>query len=99
MFRRSPIVSEDMGGWIIDSFEWVMRRGNPKVWRTDTQLVLPTKAFFDAPAGDGVETASAIGHNIMVLLGMDVAKIRFEPLEVLPDEIAHEYGKMNSMAK
>lgn len=98
MFRRPPIISDDMGEWILDSFEWVMQRGEPTVWRKHTPLVLPTKAFFDAPAGDSPETATAIGRNIMALLGMDIPEIRFEPLAVLPDEIAHEYGKVSEVA-
>ncbi len=98
MFRRAPIVSDDLGGWILDSFEWTMQRGDVQHWRQSTRLILPTKAFFDAPAGDGVEIASAIGHNIMALLGMDIPKIRFEPLPTLPDEIAQEYGKTSEVA-
>ncbi len=98
MFRRAPIVSDDMGGWILDSFGWVMQRTAPLSWRKTTPLVLPTKAYFDASSGDSVETATAIGHNIMALLGLDIPEIRFEPLPVLPDEIAHEYGKTSEVA-
>jgi len=98
LFRRAPIVSDDMGGWILDSFDWVMQRTEAGQWRKSTPLVLPTKQFFDAPAGDDVATATAIGQNIMALLGLETLPIRFEPLAALPDEIAHEYGKTSEVA-
>ena len=93
MFGRKSIVSDDLGGWILDSFEWVMTRDGADHWRARTPLVCPTKQFFDAPKGEDVETARAIGSNIMSILGMTRQDIRFDPLPALPDEISHEYGK------
>lgn len=93
MFRSKPIISDDLGNWILDSFEWVMTRDGAAHWRENTQLVRPTKEFFDAPKGQDAETATLIGQNIMTILGMKRRDIKFEPLPALPDEIAHEYGK------
>lgn len=83
---------------MIDNFEWVIAQQGYEHWVKKTPLVLANRSFFNAPKGENVETATAIGRTIMTLIGLENARITFEPLPSLPDEIAHEYGKTSEIA-
>ncbi len=95
IWSRKPLISEELRDWIVDHFDWVTTH-RPD-WHDRAQLVLPTKDFFDAPGGGGPETAEHILKNIKSLLVFD-APVTLQPLEVLPDELRHEYGKMSDVA-
>lgn len=94
-WARKPLISDALRDWIVDHYDWVTQH-RPD-WHDRAQLVLPTKEFFDAPGGSGPEMAQHILNNIKGLLGLDVP-ITLQPLEVLPDELRHEYGKTADIA-
>ncbi len=94
-WQRKPLISEEMRDWIVDHFDWVST--NRPQWHDQARLVLPTKDFFDAPPGGGHETALGVLRNIQDLMGLDL-RINLQPLEVLPDDLRHQYGQMSEVA-
>lgn len=93
--RRAPLVSDDMAGWIEESFDWVEAE-RPDWWAAAT-LVTPTKAFFTAPGGEDHETARRVLDDLRRILGIE-AEIALERLPDLPDELSHEYGVTSRVA-
>lgn len=92
--QRSPVSSE-LRGWIADNFAWsIEHRPN---WSA-TPLVLPTRAFFTAPSGDGHEVAEAVLADLQRLLGVGHERISLYRRPMLPDGVSHEYGKLSSVA-
>lgn len=94
-FRRAPLVSDDMAGWIEESFDWVQDE-RPGWWAAAT-LVTPTKAFFTAPGCEDHTTAKLVLDDLRRILGIEAA-IALERLPVLPDELSHEYGVTSRVA-
>ena len=88
-------VSDDMQGWIEDSFDWAQENG---ILTSETPLVLPTKDYFPAPKGTPDEVVAGLLGNLQPLLGLEHLDISLAALEVLPDELRHEYGVTNDVA-
>lgn len=95
MFFKKYEVSPETQGWIDESFEWAIAQG---ILRADTPLVLPTKEFFKAPAGSDPDTIKLLLQDIKTLLHIPDEHIDIVPLDVLPDEYRHEYGKLSDVA-
>lgn len=94
-WKPKPLIGEDLRDWIVDHFDWVTEH-RPQ-WHDRAQLILPTKAFFDAPAGQSHENAVAVMENIKRHLGLDTP-MALQPLNVLPDELRHQYGQLADVA-
>lgn len=94
-WSAKPLLGGDLHDWIVDHFDWVTK--NRPDWHDIAQLITPTRAFFDAQGGQDHATALAVMRNLQDLLGID-AKIDLQPLNVLPDGLRHEYGKMADVA-
>ncbi|SFJ29013.1 hypothetical protein [Jannaschia pohangensis] len=89
-------VSKEMQDWLLDGLIWCAGTG---LLRPDTPLVTPTKDWFRAPSGATSEvTARALLDDILRIVGMTGAAIEMLPIEVLPDELRHQYGQMGEIA-
>lgn len=95
MFFNKYQVTEDVQDWITESFGWAILH---HLLTPDTQLVLPTKEFFHAPAGNSPETVQALVDDLRHLLHLGDENIQVMPLDVLPDEYNHQYGQLSSVA-
>lgn len=95
LFKASYDVSEDMQGWIEDSFDWAEDNG---ILIPQTPLILPTKDYFPAPKGSADEVVAGLVDNLKPMLGVDDLDISIAPLEVLPDELRHQYGVTSDVA-
>lgn len=85
MFRSGPLVSAEMATWITQCFDWFDAR-----FQVPAKPVLPTRAFFRAPAGTGHTTALAILSDVKRLLGFTLP-IDLVPLASLPPDLRHTY--------
>ena len=92
LFRKVPLVSDDMAEWILESFEWELAH-DP----TPRRLIRPTGAFFSATRGEDGETARAVLADVCRHMGV-TRPFRLEPLPELADEWSHEYGKLSEVA-
>lgn len=92
MFGFRSRVSEDMRSWIFDCFDWFDDRFEPP-----DQLVLPTRAFFQAPKGIGQDTAEQVLADIQRHMKID-QRIEIVPLDVLPGEYRLDYNALSSVA-
>ncbi|MGJ8617835.1 MAG: hypothetical protein ACSHWS_13420 [Sulfitobacter sp.] len=89
------MVGDTLYEWIVDNFDFVST--HHPTWHDMAKLILPTRAFFDAPAGANHETALHIMHNIKDLIGLE-GQVDLHPLAVLPDELRHQYGQLADTA-
>ena len=83
-----PSISDDMKGWIIDSFDWADDTFGPD-WTRSRKLITPTRDYFTAGAGHSPAVAQQIANDIAALL--PVARIEVQPLSNLPPEYRHNY--------
>lgn len=95
MLKGRYEVSEDMHDWIEESFDWATSCG---ILTPDTRLVLPTKDFFPAPSGTPDQIVEGLVNNLKPLIGVADLNVRLAPLNVLLDELRHEYGVMSDVA-
>ncbi|MDG1472939.1 MAG: hypothetical protein P8Q26_15450 [Ascidiaceihabitans sp.] len=96
MFWNSkPIVSDDMMGWIHESYDWVdTHRPN---WTKAAQLITPTREFFDVPKGQNQATAQTIANRIAQLMALDV-QITVDPLPKIDAQWRHDYTSLGEVA-
>ncbi len=94
-WQKKPMISDDLHDWILDNFDYVS--AHHPAWHDMAKLVLPTRNFFDAPAGSDHTTALHIMDNIKDLIGLE-AQIDLQPLAVLPDELRYQYGQLSDTA-
>lgn len=92
MFWSRPIVSDDMKSWITECFDWFDDRFEPP-----TEPIVPTKAFFQAPAGTSTATAALVLEDIKRHMKFD-AHVEIVPLNVLPAEHRIDYQSLSSVA-
>ncbi len=85
---RKPSISDDLKGWIIDSFDWADDTFG-KNWTDSRKLITPSRDYFTAGAGQTPEVAQQIANDIAALL--PVAPIEVQPLSNLPPEYRHNY--------
>lgn len=95
MFFKKYDVTPATQDWNHESFEWAITHG---ILRLDTPLVLPTRDFFKAPSGTDPETVRLLLQDIKTLLHIPDEPIDILPLDILPDEYRHEYGKLSDVA-
>lgn len=96
MWWRRPLISDTLRGWIEENFGWV--EDHRPDWLAQAPLILPTRDYFTATkSGASHETALAVAADVRRLLGMS-GPFRIEPIEELPDELRHEYGKVSETA-
>jgi len=85
-----------MQDWLLDSLLWCAGAG---ILRQQTPVVVPTKDWFRAPAGAAPEvTARALLDDILRIVGMTDIPIEMTAIEVLPDEMRHQYGETSAIA-
>ncbi|WP_281856239.1 hypothetical protein [Litoreibacter halocynthiae] len=88
-------VSHDMQDWIEESFDWAEENG---ILTPLTRLALPTKDYFPAPQGTPDQVVEGLVANLKPMLGVEDLDVALAPLEVLPDELRHEYGMTSDVA-
>lgn len=88
-------VSQDVQDWIEDSFAWAAMN---QIITPQTPLVVPTAAFFPAKSGAPDVVVAGLVDNLKGLLGLRDLQITLAPIEVLPDELRHQYGQMSDVA-
>ena len=94
-WRQKPSISDDLKGWIIDSFDWTEATFGA-AWAQNRQLITPTRDFISAGAGQTQQVAQQIANDIAALL--PVQKIEIQPLSNLPAEYRHNYQDTASIA-
>lgn len=57
-FQPTPVVDEGTKQWLVDTFEWALRWGDAQVFFEQTNLVLPTPAFFPERSQSAHQMAS-----------------------------------------
>ncbi len=92
MFGSKPIVSEDIKDWILASFDWLGSR-----FVLPDRPILPTKEFFTAPGGQDHNTAVLVLNDVLRLMCFE-RSVNLEPLDKIPVEYRHEYGKTSDIA-
>jgi hypothetical protein len=81
-----------MRGWIYDCFDWF-----DEAFDAPPMPILPTKAFFSAPSGSGVETAKIVLDDIKRLMNFG-QEVEILPLDVVPAELRHSYQATSEIA-
>lgn len=87
-WSAKPSISDDMRGWIEDSFAWADTQFGT-AWSLSRLLVTPTKTFFSAPGGQTQKVAQTIADDIGKQLPVD--HIPVEPINRLSGEYRHSY--------
>jgi len=87
-WRRKPSISDDLKGWITDSFDWCDDTFDT-AWTKSRQLITPEKRFFTAGAGNTPQVAQQIADDIAKQL--PVHTIEVQPLDLLAPEYRHNY--------
>ncbi|MEO1459283.1 MAG: hypothetical protein AAFV49_17225 [Pseudomonadota bacterium] len=70
MLWSRDIVSPAEAEWATDGFQWLIERFGAETFFDETRLVLPTRAFFDAPGGRSHATALAVFEQVRGHMGM-----------------------------
>ncbi len=92
MFRRAPLVSEDMADWIAENYDWAA----PSLPHP-APLILPTKDFFKAGRGEDHATAMAVTEDIKRHLHIS-RRIELEAILDVPEEFQHNYQATSAAA-
>jgi len=90
----APLVSEDVAGWIEDSFYWSIENG---LLHADTPLISSSHANFPVGRGAPRDVAKGIVLAIQGHLGILEERIDVEPLDVLPAEYRLDYNAMSDI--
>lgn len=80
--------------WIFDSFHWAIEEG---LLGPDTTHILPTRDNFPASTGDAQKTAQELVQAILKHLGLGSENVSVAPLNVMPAEYRHDYGKLSEV--
>lgn len=64
-FQRKPVIDSDSQEWLIDAFAWALRNADAQVFFNDTQLVLPTPAFFPERSTSAQEMAIQVLQRVI----------------------------------
>ena len=96
-FRSPPkqIIDNGLWAWIQEHYDWVMT--NRPDWWDKARLITPSRHHFRATRGTDQFMAEAVLADICTLTGQPNIFL-LAPLAELPDELAHEYGKMSEVA-
>lgn len=70
LFNTKPVIDENSRLWIFDTFEWAIEHFNSEVFKTETELVLPTNTFYPGRVGSIHEMASNIFTHTVQYAGM-----------------------------
>ena len=91
-WRRKASISDDLAGWIEDSFDWVAGQFGAD-WFSKRPLVTPTASFFTAKKSDipglAKEIASALDHN---------APFHILPIQTMAAEYRYDPTALSSVA-
>ncbi|WP_368186638.1 hypothetical protein [Aestuariibius sp. HNIBRBA575] len=85
MFWSRPMISEDMQDWILECFEWFDDHFEPP-----KQPILPTKTFFKASGGTGIETARGVLNDIQRHMEFH-QQVELAPLDQVSEEYRIDY--------
>ena len=94
-WRTGPSISDDLKGWIHDSFDWADEAFGT-TWRDSRTLITATRDYFTAGAGNTPAIAQQIADDIARLL--PVAPVPVQPLSQVSAEYRHSYQKLSSVA-
>ena len=94
-WRKGPSISDDLKGWIHDSFDWADETFGD-TWRDSRKLITATRDYFTAGAGNTPEIAQQIADDIARLL--PVAPVPVQPLSQVSAEYRHSYQQLSSTA-
>lgn len=95
LFKRRYEVSAEICDWIEDSFDWAQKTA---IFTPQTPLILPTKEFFPAQKGEPDHVVKGLVENLKPMIGVADLDISVAPLDVLPDELRHQYGQTSEVA-
>ncbi len=70
MIFMRKLIPDSHAEWIGDGFVWVIQTFGADTYFNRTSLVLPTKAFLDAPGGTSHETALAVFEQVNAYMGV-----------------------------
>lgn len=94
-WAKKPSISDDMRGWIEDSFDWADDTFGT-TWSLSRLMVTPTKTFFSAGAGHTPDVAQTIADDIAALIPVPLVPVI--PLNNLPPEYRHNYQDTAAIA-
>lgn len=94
-FRKRASISDDLKGWIFESFEWAEETFGQD-WAQSRQFITASRTFFTAGAGDTPQIAQQIADDIARLI--PVRSIPVAPLNMLDPEYRHNYQDTASVA-
>ncbi|MEO1494883.1 MAG: hypothetical protein AAFV19_22285 [Pseudomonadota bacterium] len=83
MFWSRRLVDDETADWVEVGFAWLIDTFQPKVFFDETDLILPTRAFFSSPGGDSHETAQAVFDDVRRHMGMTEWHCRLERQEMV----------------
>lgn len=92
MIWKRRLISDDMRSWVHECFDWFDERFEPPQFP-----ILPTKAFFSAPAGDDLSTARLLLDDVKRHMKFE-QPVEMTPLDVLPAEYRHTYQTPSEVA-
>ncbi|GAA6206479.1 hypothetical protein [Thalassotalea sp. SU-HH00458] len=70
LFSAKPVIDDNSRLWIFDTFEWAIKYFNREVFLTETELVLPTNAFYPGRVGSVEEMAHQVFTYTVQYAGM-----------------------------
>ncbi|MEM7057572.1 MAG: hypothetical protein AAF557_08280 [Pseudomonadota bacterium] len=70
MFWSRNLIDDDTAEWVEEGFNWLIRTYGAEAYFVETQLILPTRDFFQSPGGTGHEAALAVFDEVRGHMGM-----------------------------
>jgi len=71
MFWSRTLVDNDTEEWVEEGFTWLISTFGVEAYFDETQLILPTRDFFQSPGGTSREAAQAVFDEVRGHMGME----------------------------
>lgn len=79
MLRRNRLVDENTAEWVSSRFEWLISTLGPEAFFTHTQLLLPTRRYFETSLTDSQDSAGRLFDEIRKHMGIHHWPVRLVP--------------------
>jgi len=71
LFKTKPVVEDSVHNWITDTYAWALTHLNGEFFKTESQLILPTNAFYPGRVSSVHEMAERVFKQTVKYAGME----------------------------
>lgn len=88
LFKAKPVVEDSVHNWIADTYAWAVTHLNGEFLKTDSQLILPSNAFYPGRVSSVHEMAQQVFKQTVKYAGMENWPLKLvEPHQAANTEI------------